>query len=63
MISRQKGDWKVIFLRRNGEPVDLWYSVDSYEDAKDFSNRMQAADRELTPKIVRSDENQENTGK
>jgi hypothetical protein len=62
-MSKQKGDWKVIFYRRNGEPVDLWYTVDSYEDAKDFSSRMQAADRELTPRIVRSDENQANTGK
>jgi hypothetical protein len=63
MTTKQKGDWKVIFFRRNGEPVDLWYTVDSYEDAKDFSRRMQAADRELTPRIVRSDENQANTGK
>jgi hypothetical protein len=63
MTTKQKGDWKVIFFRRNGEPVDLWYTVDSYEDAKDFSSRMQAADRELTPRIVRSDENQANTGK
>jgi hypothetical protein len=62
-MSKQKGDWKVIFFRQNGEPVDLWYTVDSYEEAKNFSNHMQATDRELTPRIVRADESQANTGK
>jgi hypothetical protein len=52
-MSKQSGEWKVTFFRRNGEPVDLWYTVNSYEDAKAFANRIQATDRELSAKIVR----------
>jgi hypothetical protein len=54
-MSKQSGEWKVTFFRRNGEPVDLWYTVNSYEDAKAFANRIQATDRELSAKIVRAD--------
>jgi hypothetical protein len=51
-MSKQSGEWKVTFFRRNGEPVDLWYTVNSYEDAKAFANRIQATDRELSaPRI------------
>jgi hypothetical protein len=62
-MSKKSGLWKVIFFFRNGDPVDLWYTMDSYEDAEAFANRIQAADQELSAKIVQTGEDQPNVRK
>lgn len=36
-MIKQAGQWKVTFCLPGGEPVDLWYTTDNYDDAKSFA--------------------------
>ncbi|WP_158044903.1 hypothetical protein [Skermanella pratensis] len=54
-MIKQSGQWKVAFCLPSGEPVDLWYTTDNYDDARSFATEVQAADQKLIPKITRTD--------